>query len=138
MKPITTLAVLLSMLALGSLSAPAALAAFDGQGCGTNVEGGTIGTGYYAGAGGDCTAAGQDLNNDMGLSKPTCEGCPSGQIGCIAGTNIPDDSGIRWGNCTWDSGCGCYTKGARVNSPTSWDKTCSSCRPMQPHEPQQP
>ena len=123
--------IVLALLALGTQGL---ISAAPDQECASTVFGGIIGPGNYAGAGGDCNAAQSALETNMGMTKPDCDPCPPNERGCTPKC-VPDDSGgsITWGNCFQDPVTGLWVKPASVSASTTWDKVCTSCKPVLPH-----
>lgn len=100
------------------------------QSCGTNVPGGTIAAGTYAGAspaGGTCEQAKQNAIHNGGTNPPTCAQCLAHPDECVASVSVPDQSHFNWGTCLYDPACNCEVVSLTVTQGTKWDKSCSSC-----------
>lgn len=94
--------------------------------CGKYQVGGRIQAGRNAGAGATCEAAKADLDDAMGVVKPSCPECPQGATGCKPHAFIAPGCGIFGATCVWVHRTQTYVATARI--PTGgclWHQLCT-------------
>jgi hypothetical protein len=113
-----------------ALSVALPLASFSSPGpqvCGSNVTGGTIQSGFYAGVGDSCEEAKEKCKTTgVGVTAPDCAGCPPGSQGCEGSAHF-DESKISFGACLWDPAMHKYVIVGQIQSNTRWFKACAPC-----------